>query len=208
MSGPGQPRPCERDGASEPAFSGSKQNGPGRPWRMKVPSPDFLFKQIQAPAPAALPSARTLAGPMFLSGPTRTWFWFTSGSALPTPAKPTADSALLVAATLGRSSKPGAQPPSGPWTELPVPVGRLEMPGILGERCTLPFGGISGMEGLLQLGGGNGLACRDIPIPVQRPFMSFLEVDGLPGSLHGSALISGQRDARRSSNIGGSTEVL
>jgi hypothetical protein len=73
-----------------------------------------------------------------------------------------------------------------------------EMPGVFGELCPLPLGGIGGMEGLLQLRGGDGLAQGEIQIPVEQPFMGFLEVDGLPGSMHGSAPISVQCHEPRS----------
>lgn len=62
----------------------------------------------------------------------------------------------------------------------------MEMAGIHRELRTLSLGRVTGMEGLLQLGGRDGLAHRDIQFPVQQPFMGFLDVDGLPDSKHGS----------------------
>src|ERR1035438_150450 len=64
--------------------------------------------------------------------------------------------------------------------------GMVEMAGILRELGTLPFGGVAGMEGLCQLGGGNGLVHGDMQFLVEQPFMGFLDVDGLPDCRHRS----------------------
>ena len=56
----------------------------------------------------------------------------------------------------------------------------MKMTGIDRKLSPLPFGRITGMEGLFQLGGRNGLPQRDIQVLVEQPSVGFLDVDGLP----------------------------
>jgi hypothetical protein len=51
--------------------------------------------------------------------------------------------------------------------ELLALFGMVEMAGILRELGTLPFSGVAGMEGLCQLGGGDGLIPGDMQLLVE-----------------------------------------